>query len=95
MIDFEKIEEDHEDEFLKFDGIKPERRLCERPDLNAFLLLHKLVPGTDDIVGDAQHDEIFLSVDIDELNEVASEDDALDLIRCGVRSGEYGLCMFT
>lgn len=96
MIDVKATFEQHDDEFLKFDRIPAERKLHRRPDLCAFLLLDKLVPGTEDIVSGAEHDEIFVRVDAEDLAKVATEDDILTLARCGVRySDEYDcLAMF-
>ena len=71
------------DEFLEFDEV--ENKLSNRPDLCAFILLDKLLPGDSDIVSAAEHDEIFLDVDIETLESVATADDLLTLIRCGVR----------
>jgi len=82
------------DEFLKSERI--EKPFSKRADLHAFLLLDQLVPGTVDIVSAAEHDEIYLSVDCDKLFEVATPEQVIDLIRCGVRyASEYhALCMF-
>jgi hypothetical protein len=87
---------DNDDEFLKFDRISPERRLSARPDLCAFLLLEHLVPGTRNIIGGAEHDEIYLSADLEALLAAATEDDIVTLVRCGVRADEDNdaLCMF-
>lgn len=88
---FDKFYEAHSDEhFLKFDAIPAERRLSQRPDLNAFLLLDKLVPGKSDMVACAEHDEIYLEVDTKKLMKVATEEQLLDLIRCGCRAGDCG-----
>lgn len=86
----------YDDEFLKFDRIPAERRLSERPDLCAFLLLDRLVPGKSDMVSSAEHDEIWLDVDPKALVAVASEDDIVTLVRCGVRydSDVESLAMF-
>ncbi len=46
------------------------------------------------MVSAAEHDEIYLEVDVDEFCGVATEEQALELVRCGVRDGEYGFCMF-
>jgi hypothetical protein len=73
-------------ELLEFSRI--ENPLSKRPDLCAFLLLDKLVPGNRDIVGDAGHDEIGLDVDLEALAEAATEEDIITLIRCGVRYDE-------
>lgn len=39
-------------EYLKFDRVEP--KLSRRPDLHAFLLLDRLVPGIRDIIGCAE-----------------------------------------
>jgi hypothetical protein len=68
-----------------------------RPDLCAFLLLDRLVPKTgQDILGSASHDEVYINVDCEALAEVATEDDVLTLVRCGVRYDDEhdSLCMF-
>jgi hypothetical protein len=81
-----KEEEDEDlggiEEFREFGRIAAPP--SQRPDLCAFLLLDKLLPGDRDIVACAEHDQIWLNVDIDELAEVASKDDVVYLLRCGV-----------
>jgi hypothetical protein len=81
-------------EYGKFDRV--ENKLHLRPDMCAFLLLDRLLPGHGDMVCGAAHDEIFLDADIDKLAEVATDDDILTLVRCGVRidSESDGLAMF-
>lgn len=81
-------------EFLKFDRI--ENPLHARPDICAFLRLDQLVPGKRDMVSAAEHDEIFLDVDLEKLAEVATADDVVFLQRCGIRLDDYngGLAMF-
>lgn len=85
------------DEFLKFKRIPEDRKLSKRPDLCAFMLLDRLVPGDRDMVGAAEHDQIWLDVDEVALAAAATEDDVLTLIRCGVRwdSDTDCLGMFT
>lgn len=84
MIDLEATFEKFEDESCEFDRV--EKKLHPRPDLCAFLLLDKLLPNDGrDMVCAAEHDEIFLDVDCERLAEVATEDDILTLVRCGVR----------
>lgn len=93
-MDIEALFDRFEDDFLKFDRI--ENKLHARPDLCAFLLLDKLVPGTRDMVCGAEHDEIFIGTDPDSLAAVATEADILTLVRCGVRYDEEtrSLAMF-
>lgn len=85
---------DLDGEYLHFERI--EKPLHPRPDICAFLRLHELVPGTRDMVSAAEHDEIFLDVDLEQLAAVATEDDVVYLQRCGVRLDESGdgLAMF-
>ena len=82
-----------EDEFLKFERV--ENKFSNRADVHAFILLDKLVPGKDDILVDARHDEVFLSIGPEKL-ETASDEQIRDLIRCGIRldDSEDGLAMF-
>lgn len=85
----------HEDgEFLKFERVQ--NKLANRPDIHAFLLLDKLVPGDSDMVSAAEHDKIWLNVQVEELAKVATEEQIIELIRCGVRldSSTDSLAMF-
>jgi hypothetical protein len=68
--------------------------VTKRADLLVFLILDRLVPGTGDIVSGAEHDEIFLGVDIDDLAKVATEEDIILLRQLGVRESDGGLAMF-
>ena len=87
--------EANNDEYRESEKIPPERRLHRRPDINAFLLLDRLVPGDRDIVCGAEHDEFFIGIDTEDLAmSDATDDDILDLIRSGVMLGQYGLSMF-
>ena len=82
----------YSDEFLKFDRV--ENKTSQRSDLHAFNLLDKLVPGTVDMVSAAEHDEIWLEVSPEELAQVATEEQIIELIRCGVRYSRDGLAMY-
>jgi hypothetical protein len=84
----------HRDEYLHFERV--ENKTSQRADLHAFNLLDRLIPGSGDIVGSAEHDEIWLSISPDELTKVATEDQIVELIRCGVRYDSYNdaLSMF-
>lgn len=82
-------------EYIKFERV--EDKLHPRPDLCAFLLLHKLAPGEGegrDMICAAEHDVIYLDVDLEELAANATEADIVTLVRCGVRYGSDGLEMF-
>ena len=87
----EEIFEKYHDEFLEFDRIKNKR--SNRPDLHAFLLLDELFPRDRDIVSAAEHDEIWLDVETSEIEKL-TEEQIIELIRCGVRYSEDSLAMF-
>ena len=79
-------------EFLKFEKVANKR--SQRPDLHAFLMLGELFPGTSDLVSSASHDEIWLDVDDDQV-ETLTDEQILELSRCGVYHNLYGrLSMF-
>lgn len=93
-MNIQKFFKDNHEAYSKFEDVQ--NKLSNRPDLNAFMLLDKLVPSTHDIISASEHDEFFLDVDMELLAKVANENDLLDLIRCGVRYSEYDcLCMFS
>lgn len=80
------------DEYCEFH--KVENKRSQRADLHAFLLLDELFPGAGDMVCHAEHDEIWLDVE-DEQVETLTDAQMIELARCGVRySGDGGLCMF-
>lgn len=63
-----------------------EKPLHPCPDICGFLYLEKLCPHPgQDIVRGAEHDEIFINVTRKEFEKVATEEDVLYLIRCGIR----------
>lgn len=85
--------EKHDDEYLCFEKIENPRSL--RSDLNAFLLLDSLVPGkSNDIISAASHDEIYLGISLEGVQDVLTEEMVVELIRCGVRFEEEGFKMF-
>ena len=72
MEEYERITaffEANESEYIEFQNV--EKKRCNRPDLHAFLLLDELFPAEegrmDDIVSDAQHDEIWISISFDDI----------------------------
>ena len=94
MNKLKKLYEKYEDEYLKFN--KVENKLSNRPDLHAFILLDKLFPSKMDMIVAAEHDEFCLEVEPDKLSRKATEEQILELIRCGVMYDEYkdSLTMF-
>jgi hypothetical protein len=85
-IDLEKLRDKYDEEYLEFDKIENKR--SSRPDIHAFILLNELFPEARDMVCWAEHDEIGLDVDEDDLEKKATEEQILELIRCGVRFGD-------
>jgi len=103
-LDLHALFEQHESEFLHFERVTPKRSM--RPDLHAFLLLDEIVPPEPtigrperpdesyDMVAAAEHDEIYLQTDDGDLAAKATEEQVIELIRCGVRFGRDSLCMY-
>jgi hypothetical protein len=100
LDELENFFEIHNDQFLKTDNIK--KRMSPRPDLCAFLILDELqfrsnfVKSYGDIVTHAEHEIIYLGVNLENILSVITEADILDLIRCGVcfNSDESCFTMF-
>lgn len=82
----------HQDEHTKFERVENKR--SSRPDLHAFLLLNELFPSNRDMICWGGHDEIALDIELDELEAIITEEQALELIRCGVRFDDGCLKMF-
>ncbi len=87
----EEIFEKHNNEFLEFDRVENKR--SNRPDLHAFILLDELFPGDRDLISSAEHDEIWLDITTEDIGNL-TEDQIIELVRCGVRYDEEALCMF-
>lgn len=92
MTNTEQLFEKHELEYLETSKAKLE--YSDRPDLNAFIMLDKLDGSGDrDIVVHAEHDQIYLDVS-DETIENLTEQQVLELLYCGVSYRFNGLHMF-
>lgn len=81
--ELESLFEKHSGEYLKFAKVQNKR--SNRADLHAFMLLDSLVSGTQHIISHSEHDEFWLSVGPEELAQVITEEQVIELIRCGVR----------
>lgn len=90
------FDEKYGSEFRKFERV--EDPLHRRRDLAAFLLIDRLVPSdtATTIISAAEHDQIWIEVDPEELSKQASDEDILTLIRCGIiySSSEDSFYMF-
>lgn len=85
------------DDFLKFDRIDESQRPYSSSDVCAFVYLDRLFPSEKgiDMVAGAEHDEIYLRIEEDQVARL-TDADILYLTRCGVRyDSEFsGLAMF-
>ena len=74
----------HEDEAQRFERITAPRSRCQ--DIHAFLLLDELCPSSKglDMVSAAEHDIIYLRPELKKLAKVVTEDQVIELVRCGV-----------
>lgn len=97
MLDLQHLFDKHSDsEYMEFERVQ--NKLSTRPDLHGFFLLDILIKNENnqDMISAAEHDEIWLNIDLTNLAEIATEQQIIDLIRCGVRldTRREGLCMF-
>lgn len=90
-MDINSIFEKHNNEYIKFDQVQNKR--SGRPDLHAFLLLDELFPGNTDMISASEHDEVYLSIDEEQI-ETLTEEQIIELVRCGVRYDGECLLMF-
>lgn len=81
-IDLQETFEKFDEQYIKFD--QATGKLNDRPDLCAFILLDKLVPGNRDIISAAEHDVFYIEIDLEKLAEVATEENIALLVSCGV-----------
>jgi len=75
-------EEHDNEEHGEFERV--ENPLHPRRDVCALLLLERLAPVKYKAIGGAYHDEIYFAADPENVAEVATEEELLTLIRCGV-----------
>ena len=80
--DIHALFEKYEDEYSTFD--KVENKRSKYKDLHAFLLLEELFPDGYTMIDWAGHDEIAISPNYEELAAAATEEQILELIRCGL-----------
>jgi hypothetical protein len=80
-------------DFEKFEKID---KKSKRKDLHAFLLLDEILGDScsDDMVSEAEHDQIYLGVDMELLAEKITEEQVKELVICGVFISEGYLSMF-
>ncbi len=80
----------HDNKYLDFEGI--ENPPSSYRDLCGLLKLSQLLPSRKpgQIVTGAGHEAIYIRCDLDKLAKVATEDDIIYLIRCGIRYDEDG-----
>lgn len=70
----------HEDSY-KFEDIENKRSNCR--EIHAFMLLNDLIP-THTMICSAEHDQIWLDIDVEKLAEVATSEQIKELSQCGV-----------
>lgn len=76
--------ERHEGLSHKFEGIS--NPPSQRPDLCALILIDMLMPSATRnwMLGAAEHDQVWIGVDCDELAKVISSEQVEYLVRCGI-----------
>jgi hypothetical protein len=71
-----------------------ENKHSNRRDLHAFMLLDSIMPDKSDIVSGTDHYGIYLDIDTDELNEIITDEQVKELLKCGVCPHDDALYMF-
>jgi hypothetical protein len=72
----------------------PIKKAFRRRDLCAFVKLNQIISGDTDIISCAEHDQIWLEVELEELAKKITEEDIYFLTACGVFINEESLSMF-
>lgn len=89
MIDAKSIFFFNYDTIHSFKDCTDRRHNCA--DLCGLLILADLLRSYEytNILSHVSYDEVYLHGTIDELNEVATEEDILNLMRCGIHYSHY------
>lgn len=82
MLNLSEIFKKHESHYCCFHEIESPK--TKRRDLQAFLILDSIFKDNKKIISGVDTYSIYLSVEIEELAQKATEEQILDLIRCGV-----------
>lgn len=101
MIDIYNNYNENSD-FDDFKNMPESEKLHKREDLHAFLLLDKIFERmasqknkTSDIIQAAEHDIIYLSIDLDNIAATITKEEIISLAKAGVCFTEYdGLYMY-
>jgi hypothetical protein len=71
-----------------------ENKLSQRADLHAFILMDRILPTNLNIISSARHKEIWFNINVDDFAAVVTEDEVLELVRCGISyDGQYD-CLY-
>lgn len=84
MRDLSAFFEDHDEDSHDFAGVQGAESLSGPADLCALQLVSLLCPTAKSVIGAAERDKVWLNADPDTLNLVATDQQLLTLIRCGV-----------
>jgi hypothetical protein len=79
-------------EFLQFDKVKNKR--SKRKDIHAFIMLDEWFNGDGDIIGSAEHDKIWLSIDEEDVLSLTDEQ-IIELQRCGISFDSEYECLYS
>jgi hypothetical protein len=92
MSKLQDLFDKHDSEYGKFSRVQ--NKFSNRRDLHAFILLDKLIENANahyKIISNSDHDEITISL-YDKNCDVLTEENIIDLIRCGVLNDEDEEC---
>ena len=84
----EDLENEIRDKKLTFEGIG--NKYSQRKDLHAFILLDKIVPDNKYLISAAEHDAIYLDINIEDFISKVSKDQLMELLLFGIMyNSEY------
>jgi hypothetical protein len=99
--ELETLFEKHHEEHGEFQKVKKPR--SKRADLNALMLIDSLVTydeslgDSEDIISASEHDQAWISIEPERLAPFVTEEQVIELIRCGIRYDREhdAFCFFT
>ncbi len=86
--------------FGAFEALPEHLKLHKRKDLSGFLLLDKICARIPDnnksksFISASEHDVVYLSVDVEEIAEVITEEEIHALIASGILFSSHEDCLF-
>jgi hypothetical protein len=89
---FDSEDDPMSDEYIQFERVQ--NKLSQNRDLHAFLLMESIEPVQYRLIAGADHDVVYLEGPTDSFIEKLTEEQAIDLIRCGIHYENDGFAIY-